>query len=63
MSTDGAALISGHLVEMEFPETYLAVLDALCGFDRTSAKRSFVTRKPVDVMRGESAPYPHMHIV
>lgn len=55
MSTEGSSLIPGHFVHMEFPETYLSVLDALCGYDMASPKKCFVTRKPVDVFGLESA--------
>jgi hypothetical protein len=55
MSTEGSSLIPGHVVSMDFPETYLAVLDMLCGYDLSAPKRSFVTRKPVEVLGIEAA--------
>lgn len=39
MVTEGASLVPGHLVELECPESYLPVLDALCGYDMSSLKR------------------------
>ncbi len=56
----GDDLISGHLIEIEAPESYLAILDALCGFDPLSIKKSFVLRSQVLAFVAEAPPVSTM---
>lgn len=47
LSTEGSSVIPGHLVDIECPESYLAVLDMLSGYDASAPKKSFVHRVTV----------------
>lgn len=49
LDPQGEAWIPGQWVELEAPESYLPLLDTLCGFDPQSLKKSFVVRKTVPV--------------
>lgn len=56
LSTDGHSVVPGHLVEIECPESYLAILDVLSGYDPLAPKKSFVHRQSLLVSVVEAQP-------
>lgn len=53
LDSRGETRIPGQWVDIEAPETYLPILDALCGFDPQSAKKSFVLRKELPILSAD----------
>ena len=56
LSSEGTSVIPGHVVELECPESYLAILDMLSGYDPQAPKKSFVHRVSVQASVVEAQP-------
>jgi hypothetical protein len=50
LSTPGEDMISGQLVQLDIPESYWAILDALNGYNASNLKKSFLVRENVEVI-------------
>jgi gamma-glutamylcyclotransferase (GGCT)/AIG2-like uncharacterized protein YtfP len=50
LSTPGDQMIPGQLVELNIPESYWPILDALNGYNASNLKKSFLVREAVEVI-------------